>query len=168
MAKLQIVQKPAIFKIFICCFLLENKNKLGLSCAKLRLSFAKLRLSYASQASCFPSISKLKGVKCVTFGTKLGRANLLTLLTCSLTSQMNNTLKQVVMLTRSLAKSPIFCLIGCSLAHPGLYWHERWFRKRVSGKLKWPLFSSVNFFLFFLFRGDYFSTRRESATVLKF
>ena len=20
-------------------------------------------------------------------------------------------------------------------------WHERWFRKRVSGKLKWPLFS---------------------------
>ena len=24
-------------------------------------------------------------------------------------------------------------------------WHERWFRKRVSGKFKWPLFSSVNF-----------------------
>ena len=21
----------------------------------------------------------------------------------------------------------------------GYYWHERWFRKRVSGKLKWPL-----------------------------
>ena len=31
-------------------------------------------------------------------------------------------------------------------------WHERWFRKRFSGKLKWPLFSSVNFlFLLFLF-----------------
>ena len=28
------------------------------------------------------------------------------------------------------------------------FWHERWFRKRVSGKPKWPLFSSVNFFLF--------------------
>ena len=28
-----------------------------------------------------------------------------------------------------------------------VYWHERWFRKRVSGKLKWPLFSSVNFLL---------------------
>ena len=64
------------------------------------------------------------GVKCVTFGTKLGRANLLTLLTCSLTSQMNNTLKQVYMLTCSLAKSPIFCLIGCSLAHPGLYFYH--------------------------------------------
>ena len=27
----------------------------------------------------------------------------------------------------------------------GRFWHERWFRKRVSGKPKWPLFSSVNF-----------------------
>ena len=32
----------------------------------------------------------------------------------------------------------------------GRFWHERWFRKRVSGKPKWPLFSSVNFFLLLL------------------
>ena len=30
-------------------------------------------------------------------------------------------------------------------------WHERWFRKRVTSKLKWPLFSSVNFLSFFFF-----------------
>ena len=50
--------------------------------------------------------------------------DLLTLLTCSLTSQMNNTLKQVFTLTRSLAKSPICCLIGCSFAHLGIYFYN--------------------------------------------
>ena len=54
-----------------------------------------------------------------------------------------------------------------------IYWHERWFRKRVSGKLKWPLKSftqgsSFTLHIAHFFRGDYFSTRRKGATVLKF
>ena len=37
------------------------------------------------------------------------------------------------------------------------------FGKRVTGKLKWPLYSVVNFFLSF-----FFSTRSRGAMVLKF
>ena len=42
----------------------------------------------------------------------------------------------------SLTSTEICCHFSQQISL--VYWHERWFRKRVSGKLKWPLFSSVN------------------------
>ena len=67
---------------------------------------------------------------------------MLTTLTCSLTSQMNNTLRQVFMLTCSLAKSPICCLIGCSLAHLGIYFNKYLLARSLNLDLK-SLFKNI-------------------------